>query len=125
MKGSRNRDTELDPQRNRTVVRLLPTRGQLWTIQFNHPCDGNVDITRIATVNGIRMLRNGLMGMYFGTVMVPVTAMLMRSRQVRMWRRPLNRQEDGQQNQISRGAKALPDQKDGRFVKSSVDFIVS
>ena len=79
-------------------------------IQFNHPRIGNVEMAKIATVNGIGVRRNRLMGMDFGTVMVPVAAMLMRPRQMRMWRRPLHRHEDGQQDKIGRGAKALLDQ---------------
>lgn len=109
--GSRNWTMELSHQSNRAGVRLLPPRGQLRMIQSDHPRAGNVEMTKVATVNGIGMQGNRLMSMDFGTVMVPVAAMLMRSRQMRMRRRPLHRHEDGQQDKISRGAVVLLDQE--------------
>lgn len=87
-------------------------------IQFDHPRAGNVDMAEIAAVYGIVVLRNGLMGMNFAAVLVPVSAMLMRPHQMRMRRRPLDRQEGGQQNNIGRGTKTVLDQRDGHAVKT-------
>lgn len=64
-------------------------------------------MTGIAAVNGIGMLYNGVVGMNFGAVMVLLAAMRMRCRQMHMRRQPLDRQEDGQQNKITREMKAL------------------
>lgn len=74
---------------------MLFTRRQLRMIQFDHPRAGNVEMA--ATVDRIGVQCNRLMGVNFGTVMVPVAAMLMRPRQMRMRRRPLRRHENGQQ----------------------------
>lgn len=67
---------------------------------------------KLDTVNGIGMLRTGLMDMDFGTVLVPLAAMLMRSCQMCMRRRPLDRHEDGQQYKISRGTQVLLNQEE-------------
>ena len=100
------------------------TRRQLRMIQFDQPRIGNVEMVEFAAVDGIVVRRNRLMGMDFGTVMVLVAAMLMSSRQMRMRRRPLHRHEDGQQEKIGRGAKALLDQEDRRTVKYSLHCII-
>jgi hypothetical protein len=74
-------------------------------IQFDQPCLGNIGMTETASIYGIRVLCDRLMCMNFGTVLVPVTAMLMRPRQMRMRRRPLDCQKDGQQNKIGSRTK--------------------
>ena len=55
--------------------------------------------------------------MDFGAVLMPVAAMLVRPCQMGVRRRPLHRHEDGQQDKISCGAKALLDQEEGHLVK--------
>jgi membrane protein YqaA with SNARE-associated domain len=100
---------------NRARVRLLPARRQLRVVILDHPGFGKIDM---ADIDGIRMQHNRLMGMDFGTVLIPVAAMLMLPRQVRMRRCPLHRHEDGQQNEIGRGAKALFDQGNGAWWKT-------
>ncbi len=87
-------------------------------IQFDHQRVGNVEMAKAATIDGIGVQCTRLMGMDFGTVLVPVAAMLMRPRQMRMRRRPLHCHEDGQQDKISRGAIVLLDQEDGRVFKA-------
>lgn len=70
-------------------------------------------------IDGIRMLGNRLVRMNIGRVMVPFAAMLMGSREMRVRRRPLDSQEDGQQNEITQGAEALFDQLIAYTVKSA------
>ncbi|MDP1524421.1 MAG: hypothetical protein Q8M20_01300 [Rhodocyclaceae bacterium] len=88
-------------------------------IQIDHPCISNIEMAEIGAVDSIEVQRNRMMSMDFGTVMVPVAAMLMRPRQMRMRRRPLHRQEDGQQDKRGRGAKVLLEQEDGHTGKTA------
>ena len=57
----------------------------------------------MADIDGIGMQGNRLVCVNFGSVMMPVAAMLMRPRQMCMRRHPLDRQKEGQQNKTTRG----------------------
>lgn len=93
---------------NRARIWLLPARRKLRVIKFNYPGCGKIDM---ADINGIGMGCQRLMSVNFGSVMVPIAAMLVRPRQMGVRRRPLHRHENGQQDKIGRGAKALLDQE--------------
>ena len=55
-------------------------------IQFDNPCVSHIEMAEVTAIDGIRMNRNGLVRMHFGTVVVPVATMFVSSRQVRMRR---------------------------------------
>ena len=90
----------------------MPSRGVLRLIQFDHPVVGNVEMADVCAVDRIEVSRQRLMGVDFGTVMMPVAAVLVRARQMGMRRRPLHRHEDGQQDKIRREANAVFEQED-------------
>ena len=96
----------------------MPPRRELRLLQLDHPVVGNVEMADVCAVHGIGMLRQRLMSVNFGTVMVPVAVVLVRSCQMCMRRRPLHRHEDSQQNEIGRGANAVFEQEDGRLDRS-------
>jgi hypothetical protein len=106
----------LGNQNSLVGIRLLPNTGELRVVILDHPGFGQIDMPDI---DCIRVQGNRLVRMYLGNVKVPVAAMRVCTSQVGMWRRPLHRQENGQQNEIGRGTNVVLDQENEHSVKSA------
>lgn len=107
-------------QNNPVGVRLLSARWQLRVVILDYPRIGKVCMPDI---DGIGMGCHRLMCVNFSSVLMPVAAMLVRTRQMGVRSSPLHRHENGQQDKIGRGAKSLFDQGNNQAWK--IGLIVS